>query len=185
MAPDVEHDVDAVVADGVPDHVRNGIVLRLAVQVRRDPVVEREGVPREAPAGPEDAVTRSNVRRRSAPGRQMQERAGRAVDEPGGLVELEVAHVALAKIEVDARFGCALARLLEHRRRRVDPDHGAPEGPRDGDRDAAVPHGELDDGAVGLRRKADVERHVLRHRRRPLVVPVRERVVAAHGSIVR
>ena len=39
----------------------------------------------------------------------MEQRAERAVDEGGRLVELELAHVALAELEVDAGLGRALA----------------------------------------------------------------------------
>jgi hypothetical protein len=45
------NDVDPVVAAGVVDGVRGGVPLRVAVDARRDAVVEGEGVPGEPPAG--------------------------------------------------------------------------------------------------------------------------------------
>ena len=111
----------------------------------------------------------------------MAERAERAVDEPGRLVQLEVAHVAFAQLEVDAGRGDALARLREHRGRRVDAEH-APAGlARDRDRDAPVADRELDERPVGLAGELDVERDVLGHVRRPVVVDRREGVVG--GSV--
>ena len=83
----------------------------------------------------------------------MAERAGGDIDQPGGLVELEVAHVAFAQLEVDARRGCPLARLREHRRRGVDSEHLPAGLARDRDRDAAVADGELDQRAVRLLRQ--------------------------------
>ena len=73
----------------------------------RDPVVERERVPGEPSARPErrgDALERAAA---VGPGRQVQERAERAVDQRRRLVEREVAHVALAQVELDARLGRA------------------------------------------------------------------------------
>ena len=51
---------------------------------------------------------------------------------------------------------------------------------RDRDRDAAVADGELDERPVGLAGELDVERNVLRHLCRPLVVAVGEALVPAH-----
>ena len=154
----------------------------------RDPVVEGERVPREPAVRPErrgDALERASA---VGPGREVQERAERAVDERGRLVEREVAHVALAQVELDARLGRAGAGLLEHRRRGVDPDDLPAGRLRDRNGDAAVPDGELDERAVGLTGKLDVEGDVGRHVGRPLVVAVGERLVPArwcstHGAL--
>jgi hypothetical protein len=43
----LENYVDPVVANRVPDQVRDGLGLSLPVESRRDPVVEGEGVPGE------------------------------------------------------------------------------------------------------------------------------------------
>ena len=91
----------------------------------------------------------------------MEERAGRADDEVDRLVELELAHVALAQL--DGQAGGALARDREHRRRAVDPDHALSRLARDRDRDAAGADRELDDRLAGLAGELDVPRDVLRH----------------------
>jgi hypothetical protein len=115
----------------------------------------------------------------------VQQAAERAVDERRGLVELQVAHVALAELELDAGRLGPFAGLLEHRRRRVDPDHGAAGRLGNRDRDAAAPDRQLDDRAVCRLRQLDVERHVLGHRRRPLVVALGEALVPAHAPMLR
>src|SRR5919197_2906051 len=92
----VKDDIDAVGADGVPKRVRDGILLVLYVQPRRDVMVEGERVPCEPSAGPQrrrDALERATA---VPPRWEIQERAVRAVDQRRRLVELEVAHVALA-----------------------------------------------------------------------------------------
>ena len=111
----------------------------------------------------------------------MQERAERAVDERGRLVQLEVAHVALPEVERDACLGGAGAGVLQHPRRGVDPEDRPARRLRNGDRDAAVPDRELDERPVRGLRQSDIEGDVLRHVRRPLLVAVREALVPAHG----
>jgi hypothetical protein len=100
----------------------------------------------------------------------VQERAKRAVHQRRRLLEREVAHVALAQVEVDARLLRRRARLLEHRRRAVGADHPLPDRPRDRNCDPTAAHGQLDHGAVRLPGELDVERDVLGHVLRPLVV---------------
>src|SRR5207248_11412539 len=95
----VEREVDPVVADGVPDRVRDRLVLVLAVQARREPVVEGEGVPGEAAVRPERGGDAREGATAVGPGRQVQERAERAVDQRRRLVEGEGAHVARAPVE--------------------------------------------------------------------------------------
>ena len=46
----VQVDVDPIVSHRVPDGVRYGLMLVLAVETGREPVVERERVPCEPPA---------------------------------------------------------------------------------------------------------------------------------------
>src|SRR5439155_25994269 len=79
-------------------------------------------------------------------------------------------------------FGRALPRHLEHRGRRVDPEHRPRDRLRDRNRHSPVPDSQLDDRPVGLARQPDVERDVLRHVRGPVVVDGGERVVRAHGG---
>jgi hypothetical protein len=109
----------------------------------------------------------------------VKERAEGAVDERGRLVEGQLAHVALDQVELDAGLSRVRAGLREHRRRGVDADHPAARALRDGDRDAAVPHRQLDERAVRSTGKLDVEGDVGRHVGGPLVVAVRERLVPA------
>ena len=144
---------------------------------RGDRVAEDERVPREPTPGLErrrDALERAPLVR---PRRQVQQRAKRAIDERCRLVQRELAHVALAQVEIDAGRLGAGPRALEHGRRCVDPDHRPPGRLRDRHGDPAVADGELDDRAVGLPRELHVPRDVLRHVRRPPVVDRRERVV--------
>ncbi len=92
----VEREIDAVFADRVPDRVRHRSAAVRAVETHRDLVVERQGIPREAPARTErrgDALERATT---VSPGREVQQRVERAVDQRRGLVESEVAHVSLA-----------------------------------------------------------------------------------------
>ena len=72
------------------------------------------------------------------------------------------------------------AGLLEHGRRGVDADHLPAGRLRDGDRDAAVPDGELDERPISPAGQPDVEGDVGSHVGRPFVVALRERLVPAH-----
>jgi hypothetical protein len=83
----VEGDVDAVVAHRVPGRVRYRLVLVLAVEARGDPVVEGKGVPGEPPFLPERGGDALEGAAAVGPGRQVQERAERAVDQRRRLVE--------------------------------------------------------------------------------------------------
>jgi len=114
------------------------------------------------------------------PRREVEECPVRAVDERRRLVELQLAHVAESEVEI----GVQLPRLREHRRRQVDADHGSPDRARDRRRDPSGPDRELDHRPVRLLRERAVERDVGRHVRRPLVVPLRERLVPAHATIL-
>lgn len=99
-----------------------GPSLILAVRARRDLVVEGEGAPGEPSARrqrPDDAFERAAA---VGPGLQVQERAEGAVDQLRRLIEVEVAHVALAQVKLHTRLGWAGTGLLEHRRGTVDVD---------------------------------------------------------------
>jgi hypothetical protein len=118
----VEDDVNSVVADGIVDRVRHRLVLVLAVEARRDSVVEGERIPGKA-------TTRSQCGRdvleapaTVGPGREVQQRPERAVDERRRLVEREIADVAESKVELDSSVGRTAARHAEHRWRQVDSD---------------------------------------------------------------
>ena len=97
------------------------------------------------------------------------------------LLERELAHVALAQLELDAGRVRLSTCDREHSRRDVDPDD-APAGLLDdGNRHTPRPDRKLDDGAGCLLREADVERDILRHGRGELVVDRGEGVVVAHS----
>jgi hypothetical protein len=95
------------------------------------------------------------------------------------------AHVALSEVEVDAGFQGPGVRLLEHRGRRVDSDHRSAGRLGERNRDPAVPDGKLDERPVGLARKLGIERDVLRHLHRPVVVTSSEGFVPAHRPMLR
>jgi hypothetical protein len=106
----------------------------------------------------------------------VEQSAERAVHERGRLSELEVAHVALAQIRLHTRARRVHARLLEHRARDVDAHQRATRRQRDRNGDAAVADSQLDNRAVGGAGESGIERHILPHMRRPLLVPVCELV---------
>jgi len=161
------------------------VLLVGAVEPRGDVVVEGERVPGEAAARAQRLRHPLEDGAPVGPRRQVEERAERAVDQCGGLFQVELAHVAQMELELDACRGGALTRLVEHRRRRVDPDHGPSRRLRDRNRDAAVADRELDERAACFPREPDVEVDVCRHLRGPLVIAVREGLVPAHAPIVR
>src|SRR5829696_3881958 len=176
----LEREVDAVVADGVRERVREGLLLSGAVEPGGDRVVEREG-------GPGEAAARLQRRRHAleetspvGPRRQVQERAPWDVDQRRGLLELEVAYVTQAEVE---QVAARTARVLEHRRRRVDADHPAPDRLRNRDGHAARAYCELDDRPVRLPRELHEERDVVRRRLDPAVVDRREGFVTHARSI--
>ena len=136
------------------------------------------------PPGASAAATRSKTRRLSLHVGQMQHGAERAVDERRWLVEREVAHVALVQLELDSRLGGLLLRQCEHRRRAVDADDLLAGLLRDRHRNPPVADRELDDGPVGLADELEVERDVLGHVRRPVVVDRCEGRVFVHRGIL-
>ena len=83
---------------------------------------------------------------------------------PADLNDLEIAHVAFAKIELDACRGGGCPRLSEHRWRRVDSNDGSTGCGCDRYRHAAGADRKLDQWPVGLACQANIERHVVRHR---------------------
>jgi hypothetical protein len=79
-------------------------------------VVEGVGVPSEQPTRPQgrgDALERAPA---VGPGRHVQQRAERAVDQRGGLVDAQLAHVGLVQVEFHPSAVGADAGLVEHRR---------------------------------------------------------------------
>src|SRR4051794_21189689 len=102
--------------------MRSGLLLMLSIEARGDVVVKGKSIPGKPPIRAErggDALERAAA---VGPGRQVQERAERAVNERRRLVESEVAHVAFAQIKLNVRLGRVGVGLRKHCRRRIDAD---------------------------------------------------------------
>ena len=169
-----------VVVDAVTDA---SLLTPLPVELGRDLGVEDEGVPGKASAGAQRVEDTAEDAEPLVVPVNVEERAKRADDEVGPLLEGQLPHVAEPQIELDAGRTGALGRSGKHRRRHVDPDHPSarPHGDRDGD--PTVPHRQLDHGPYRLGRERDVEVDiVLTDRARPLVVDRGKGVVLAHAS---
>ena len=137
----------------------------LAVHLCGNAMVEGERVPSESAPWPEALRHAFERPAPIGPGGQVKEGPKGAIDEARCLVQLEVAHVALPEVKCDACRCGRRTRLVQHRGRGIDPDDGPPGRLRHGNRDAAVPDGELDERPVGLGSEAFVERDILCHRR--------------------
>jgi hypothetical protein len=87
--------------------VQDGLVLMLAIQLRGDGVIECERVPREPALGQERCGDALECPPPVGPRRQVQGRAERASDQSGRLRKDEIAHVAVAQVELDACLGRA------------------------------------------------------------------------------
>ncbi len=165
--------------------MRHRLLLALTVQAGCDLVAEDERVPGEAASRPECRGHAFECATPVAPGRQMQQGSERAIDQCRRLVQRELTHVALPQIEVDASLLCRLTRLGKHRRRSIDPDHTPSDRLRHRHRGSPGPDRKLNDRPVRLSREVDVERDVLRHLRRPLLVDGRKGRVLIHEGILR
>ena len=162
------------------DEMSKRLVVPVTVGGGGVAMIEHERVPGEAPSRPECACHPLEHAPSIGPGRQMEERPIRADHEIARLLVVEVAHVRLVELQLDAGLRCALARDGEHRGGEVDPDHALPGALRDRYRDPTRTCRQLDDRAVGLLGEADVVVDVLRHVRRPRVVHGGKPLVAAH-----
>src|SRR4051794_38368531 len=89
-APVVQHDVDAVVHYVISERVRNRLGLVPSVVFGRDPMIERERIPREASARQKRRRSPFEYLTAIRPRRQMEKRAVRAVDQRGAFVEREI-----------------------------------------------------------------------------------------------
>jgi hypothetical protein len=165
--------------------VRNRIVLVPPVQACGDVMVEHERVPGEPATAAERGGDSLEHAPPVCPRPQVKERTEGAVDEARWFIEFEIAHVALAQIESDPCCGGRRARLREHGRRGVDPDHRPTGRKRHRNRNATSPDRELDEWPVNVGGEAGIERHVLRHPRCPLVVTRRELLVPTHRPSLR
>src|SRR5437879_1128820 len=101
-------------------------------------MVEGEGVPGEATIRLQRRCDPFEGAAAVGPRGQVQERAEGAVDQRRWLVEGEIAHVALAQVEVDACLVSTGTGEREHRRRRVNADHLLASCLGDWDGDSAV-----------------------------------------------
>ena len=135
------------------------------------------------PPGPERGVDALEDAPPVGPGRQVEQRAEGEVDQPGRLVELELAHVALAaardrpRPRRRARRACAS----------IAGDASIPSTCRPVSRATGIatrplPTASSTSGPSRLAGELDVERNVLGHVRRPVVVDRREGVVEAHEA---
>ena len=106
----------------------------------------------------------------------VQQRPKRADHERYPLGDRRFAQVADAQVEVDAGEGRTPGAHLQHRARRVDPDHADSVG-RDRHGDAAGADAELHDRPSGAARLLEVEPDILDHARAPRVVQLGNRVV--------
>jgi hypothetical protein len=74
----------------------------------------------------------------------MQQRPPGAVDQVRRFLDLKLSYISFAQLELDSLFNCAHSSLLEHRRRRVDPDHRAARCLSNRDRNAPGTNRKLD-----------------------------------------
>ena len=107
-----ERHVDPIVAHGIPDGIGYRLFLRNAIETGGNLVVKGEGIPGEAPVRPERRRHPLEGSAAVGPGRSMQERAKRAVDERRRFSEREVPHVARDQFEFHASFRCPPASLV-------------------------------------------------------------------------
>ncbi len=177
-------DLDPIVGRHVAQRVHDAaLVLRRSVELRRDRVTEGEGVECKPTPGTKRGGDPLEHLPLLVPAVQVQQRAERDVDQGCRLVDLELPNIAEPQLEWQARR--PLARDLEHRRRRVDPEHGLPCLADDLDRDSSAADHQLDDRPVrlaGEARRSEPRprscRRPTRRRRTP-----RRRIRSSLGSI--
>src|SRR5919202_836213 len=154
-----------------------------AVDGRCEVMVEGERIPSEAAVRPKRRHDPLKAAATIGPRRQMQQRPPRAVDQGRRFLDFKFPYVCYAQVEVDSLLERAHSSLLEHRRRRVNPDHTPARCLSNRDRHAPVTNRKLDQWPVSLTGKPDVERDVSSDASRPLRVSVRPGVVPArHGN---
>src|SRR5918911_1078613 len=140
----VQGDVDAVIADAVVARVRQRRVGVLAVYGGCDVMVEGERVPGEAAARPKRRRDPLEAAATIGPPGQMQQRPPGAVDQGRRFLDFKLPYVCCAQVELDSLLERAHSSLLEHRRRRVNPDHTPARRLSNRNRDAPVPNRKLD-----------------------------------------
>src|SRR5919202_3479777 len=131
-----------------------------AVDGRCDVMVEGEGIPGEAAVRPKRRRDPLKAAATIGPRGQMQQRAPTAVDQGRRFLDFKLAYVCCAQVELDSLLKRAHSSLLEHRRRRVNPDNTPARRLSNRDRNAPITNRELDQEPVSLTGKRDVERDV-------------------------
>src|ERR671937_1444938 len=146
-------------------------------------MVEGERIPGEAAVSPKRRRDPLEAAATIGPRGQMQQRPPGAVDQGRRFLDFKLPYVCCAQVELDSLLKRTHSSLLEHRRRRVNPDHTPARCLSNRDRNAPVTNRKLDQWPVSLTGKPDVERDVSSHASRPLRVSVRPGVVPArHGN---
>ncbi|NIJ12557.1 hypothetical protein FHU38_002901 [Saccharomonospora amisosensis] len=104
--------------------MRHRLVAPLAVGSGGEVVIEHEGIPGKSAIRCEadgDTLERTAP---VAPGRQMLQRPVGAAEQRRGPLQSQVTHIARSKFQPHADFRRCDAGSSQHRRGRVDPDHG-------------------------------------------------------------
>src|SRR6059058_2400912 len=148
-----------------------------------DVMVERERIPGEATVRPKRRRDPLKAAATIGPRGQMQQRPPGAVDQGRRLLDFKLPYISFAQVELDSLFNCARSSLLEHRRRRVNPDHRPARCLSNRDRNAPVANCKFDQWPVSITGKPDVERDVSSDASGPVPVSVSPGVVPTrHGN---
>jgi hypothetical protein len=123
-------------------------------------MVEGERVPGEAAVRPKRCRDLLEAAATIGPRGQMQQRPPRAVDQGCRLLDFKLPNISLTQVEVDSLLDCAHSSLREHRRRRVNPYYTPARCLSNRDRNAPGANRKLDQWAVSITGKPDVERNV-------------------------
>jgi hypothetical protein len=132
----------------------------LAVYGGCDVMVEGERVPSETAVRPKRCRDLLEAAATIGPRGQMQQRPPRAVDQGCRLLDFKLPNISLTQVEVDSLLDCAHSSLREHRRRRVNPYYTPARCLSNRDRNAPGANRKLDQWAVSITGKPDVERNV-------------------------
>src|SRR5438477_11562220 len=109
-----------------------------------DVMVEGERIPGEAPVRPKRRSDALKAAATIGPRGQMQQRPPGAVDQGRRFLDFKLPYVSFTQVELDSLLKRAHSSLLEHRRRRVNPDHTPARCPSNRDRNAPVTNRKLD-----------------------------------------
>ena len=113
----------------------------VSVEPHRNPMVEHEGVPREPSTGTERGGDTLERPAPVGPGREMEQRPERAIDQRCRLGQRELAHVTFVQLELHARLAARARACSSIAGDESIPSTGSPGRLRDGDRDPAVADG--------------------------------------------